>query len=61
MNKLKRKYVVMCKVKFGIDDTLFCEFSGIEHATQKEARKELNKAIYHPDVLSCSIYEVYRD
>ena len=55
-----KKYIVMVTIKFGIDDTLHCEYTGIEHDTYKEANKERFKSIYEKDVLSASIYEVER-
>ena len=58
---MKKRYVVMCTVPFGIDDTYFCEYSGVEHKTQKAAKHEAYEAIHNPDVKSVSIYEVYRD
>lgn len=51
----------MVTIPFGYDDTYFCEYSGIEHDTIKAANYELNEAIYNKDVLSASIYEIYRD
>ena len=56
-----KKYIVMVTIPFGYDDTYFCEYSGIEHDTIKAANYELNEAIYNKDVLSASIYEIYRD
>ena len=58
---MKRKYIVMVTIPFGIDDTYHCEYSGVEHDTIKAANHELNKAIYDKNVISASIYEVYRD
>ena len=40
---------------------IFCEYSGIEHDIKKEAVKECNEAINNKNVISVSIYEVYRD
>ena len=28
-------YVIMVTIPFGLDDTYFCEYSGIEHKTKK--------------------------
>ena len=58
---MKKKYIVMCTIPFGYDDTYFCEYSGIEHDNKKEAVKESNEAIHDKNVISVSIYEVYRD
>ena len=48
-------YIVMVTIPFGIDDTYYCEYSGIEHSTRKEANKELIKAAYDPQVLRAQI------
>lgn len=38
------RYIVMVNIPFGIDDTYFCEYTGIKHDTLNEAYKELQKA-----------------
>ena len=50
-------YIVMVEISFGYDDTLYCEYSGIEHNTKEEANKELIKAVYDKGVLSATIEE----
>lgn len=37
-------FMVMVKMKFGIDDTFDCEYSGIEHTTKEAAEIELKEA-----------------
>lgn len=37
-------YVVYVCIPFGIDDTLYVEYSGIEHNTYKDAKEEQKKA-----------------
>jgi len=37
-------YVVYVCIPFGIDDTLYVEYSGIEHNTYKNAKEEQKKA-----------------
>lgn len=39
------KYIVMVTIPFGADDTLECEYSGIEHTS-------LSKAIFEKDIAS---------
>lgn len=34
-------YIVYVTIPFGVDDTLYCEYSGIEHYTSIEVREVL--------------------
>lgn len=38
-------YKVMIKMRFGYDDAIHCEYSGIEHDTIQEANKEYLEAL----------------
>lgn len=38
------KYIVMCSVDFGIDDTYEAEYTGEEYTSYEKARKEFLKA-----------------
>lgn len=37
-------YVVYVSIPFGVDDTLYCEYSGLQHTNIEDAKKEKQKA-----------------
>ena len=49
---LEEEYV---SVPFGIDDSLYCEYSGIEHHNIADAKAEKAKADKDPQVISSKI------
>ena len=51
-------YKVYAKIKFGYDDVLHCEYSGIEHETMQAAEAELTKAKLH-EIDNDDIYYLY--
>ena len=48
-------YVVYVTIPFGINDTLYCEYSGTEHHSMVEAKAEKAKADKDPQVISSKI------
>lgn len=48
-------YRVYVTIKFGIDDTYYCEYSGIDHATYHSANIEKEQALMDDGVLSANI------
>ena len=56
-NKMEKEmiYVVYVTVPFGIDDSLYCEYSGIEHHNIADAKAEKAKADKDPQVISSKI------
>lgn len=58
LNKEKKNkiyYKVMVNVPFGIDDTLYCEYSGFDYESYEEAEDELQKAENDPRVIYAKI------
>ena len=55
MNKEKMVYMVYVTIPFGIDDTLYCEYSGVEHDNYLDAKLEKDKADADPQVISSKI------
>lgn len=51
-------FKVYAKIKFGYDDSLDCEYSGIEHDTREAAEAELTKAKLH-EIDNDDIYYLY--
>ena len=51
-------FKVYVKIKFGYDDALDCEYSGIEHDTREAAEAELTKAKLH-EVDNDNIFYLY--
>ena len=49
------KYIVMVTIPFGIDDTYYCEYSGIEHSCLSRAIFEKEKALKETNVISATI------
>ena len=49
------KYIVMVTIPFGIDDTYYCEYSGIEHNCLSKAIIEKDKALKEHEVISATI------
>ena len=48
-------YKVMVTILFGVDDTYYCEYTGIEHYNRESAESELIQAQKEDGVIYASI------
>ena len=51
-------YKVFVTIPFGVDDTYYCEYSGIEYATYHSAKIEQEQALIDDKVISANIEQI---